>query len=203
MPRHASSSASQPSARACGSDAASSSSSCGPTGSRRSAATSISSAATPSRAARKRFSSSTSGECQLQRRQIPCSTSSRATDWTSAASAAVSATVVWASMIRTSTVPNRGCGPHVPPQEGRLGERVAADQQVDRLDVVLVVGERARDSDPREGLEERRARGGEARVAALPEGRVRRQREQQRQVAAQAVGQPRPRPRGRRTPTWT
>ena len=31
--------------------------------------------------------------------------------------------VVCASMIRTSTVPKRGCGPHVPPQERRLGDR--------------------------------------------------------------------------------
>ena len=40
----------------------------------------------------------------------PSSTSSRTIDWTSAASAAVSASVVWASMIRTSTVPKRGWG---------------------------------------------------------------------------------------------
>ena len=78
--------------------------------------------------------------------------------------------------------------PHVPPEEGRLGNGVAADQHVDRLDVVGVVGEGARDADPREGLEERRAGRGEAGVAALPEGRVDREREQQRDVGAEAVG---------------
>ena len=77
---------------------------------------------------------------------------------------------------------------HVPPEEGRLGHRVAADQHVDRLDVLRVVVEGARDADPREGLEERRPRRGEAGVAPLPEGRVDREREQQRQLGAQAVG---------------
>ena len=78
--------------------------------------------------------------------------------------------------------------PHVPPEEGRLGHRVAADQHVDRLDVLGVVGEVAGDADPGEGLEERRPRRGEAGVAALPEGRVDRERQQQRDVGAEAVG---------------
>ena len=77
--------------------------------------------------------------------------------------------------------------PRVPPQERRLGDRVAADQHVDRLHVGLVAVERARRARARERLEDRDARRGQAAVAALPEGRVGRQRQQQRQLLAQAV----------------
>ncbi len=80
--------------------------------------------------------------------------------------------------------------PHVPPQERRLGDRVAADQHVDGLDVVLVGGEAARRARAREGLEDRGPRGGEPAVAALPERRVGRQRQQQRQLLAQPVERP-------------
>ena len=80
-------------------------------------------------------------------------------------------------------------GAHVPPEEGRLLEGLAAEQDVHRLDPVLVVAERPRDAHPRERLEERRAGRREAGVAALPERRVGGQREQQRQVAAHAVEQ--------------
>ena len=48
---------------------------------------------------------------------------------------------------------------HVPPQERRLRESLAAQQEVDRRDVVLVAGERARDPHARERLEQGRARG--------------------------------------------
>ena len=64
----------------------------------------------PSRAARKRFSTSTSGEWPTGRIASFSSTSRRAMHWTRATSAAVSSTLDCTSMIRTSTVPKRGCG---------------------------------------------------------------------------------------------
>jgi len=90
-------------------------------------------------------------------------------------------------MMRTSIVPKRGCRRASHHRKVGSGKGLAAQQQVDRRDVVSVVEERARDPDPREGLEERRAGGGQAGLATLPEGRVGRQREQQRQVRAPAV----------------
>ena len=71
---------------------------------------SISSARMPSRAAMKRFSSSTSGSRSSLSETQPSSISSFAMHCTSATIAAVSATVDCTSMIRTSTVPKRGCG---------------------------------------------------------------------------------------------
>ena len=76
---------------------------------------------------------------------------------------------------------------HIPPEERRLREGAAAQQQVDALDVVAVVGKRARESHPGERAEHRRARRCEPRLSSLPERGVRRQREQQRQMRAQAV----------------
>ena len=141
----------------------------------------------PSRAARKRFSSSTSGGIGRSRWSSP-STSAR--------------TMRLDQGGERGGVGERRLGvhdphldgaearlrAHVPPEEGRLGHGVAADQHVDRLDVLGVVGEGARDADPGEGLEERRPGRGEAGVAPLPEGRVDREREQQREVGAQPVG---------------
>ena len=79
---------------------------------------------------------------------------------------------------------------HVPPQEGRLGERPAAQQHLDGAHPVLVGGEGARQPRARERAEQRRAGAGQAGVAALPERRVGRQRQQQGQVGAQRVEQP-------------
>ncbi len=83
-----------------------------------------------------------------------------------------------------------GLQPHVPPQERRLGEGAAAQQHVDRLDVLRVVVERPRDADARERAEDGHARGGEAGVAPLPERRVGREREQQRHVHAHPAERP-------------
>src|SRR5829696_8108483 len=50
-----------------------------------------------------------------------------------------------------------GLQPHVPPQERRLGKRPAAQQHVDRVHVLRVAREGARDADTREGAEDGRA----------------------------------------------
>ena len=87
--------------------------------------------------------------------------------------------------------PNPGLGVHdadldrpearlqadVPPHERRLGERAAADEQVDGLDLVGVGGERARDADARERRTAACARTpgrcrGPARTASWPTARA-------------------------------
>ena len=50
-----------------------------------------------------------------------------------------------------------GLQPHVPPQKRRLGERRAPQQHVDRVHVLRVAREGARDADPWEGAEDGRA----------------------------------------------
>ena len=74
-------------------------------GTRWPARSSISSAAIPSRAARKRFSSISSTACASARGSSDRSSSRLASAWTSAAIAPTSRTVLCPSMIRTSTVP--------------------------------------------------------------------------------------------------
>ncbi len=64
----------------------------------------------PSRAAMKRFSANSSVLSTRSGEAKPSVASRRAMHCTSATSAAVSVTVVWASMTRTSTVPKRGTG---------------------------------------------------------------------------------------------
>ena len=79
-------------------------------GTRRSRAGSISRASMPSRAARKRFSTSTSGAWPRGPDRAAPRPRSAGDALHERASAAVSSTLVCASMIRTSTVPKRGCG---------------------------------------------------------------------------------------------
>ncbi len=156
-------------------------------GTRRPSSGSISSASMPSRAARKRFSERTS--CGIDRSMWSSPSTSSADDRLDQGGdrggVAERRLGVHDPHLDRAEARLRA---HVPPEEGRLRDRVAADQHVDRLDVLGVVGEGARDADPREGLEERRAGRGEAGVAALPEGRVDRERQQQRDVGAEAVG---------------
>jgi magnesium transporter len=79
---------------------------------------------------------------------------------------------------------------HVPPQERGVGDQARAPEPTNTRDPVGVAAEAARQPGARKGVKERRARRGEAGWPALPERRVRRQREQQRQVGAQSVEQP-------------
>ena len=67
------------------------------------------------------------------------------------------------------------------------GNAPQRSRQVDRLDVVGVVAERARDAGARERAEQRHPRRGQPGVAALPERRVGRQRERGR-AGAPAAG---------------
>ena len=48
-------------------------------------------------------------------------------------------------------------GPDVPPEEGRVGDCLGLDQQVDLFHVLLIAVEGAGDAYTREGLEKRRA----------------------------------------------
>ncbi len=82
-----------------------------------------------------------------------------------------------------------GLEPHVPPQERRIGNRSGGDQGVDRLDVVMVTGEGAREPRARESLEDRGARRRETGVAALAERRVGGQSEQHGHRLPQPVQQ--------------
>ena len=99
----------QPSSTACGAHTSSSSPSHSRAGRRRSVSGSTKRASIPSRAAMKRFSSSTSGRDTSVWLACPSSASRCTRHCTSAASAAVSATRVCASITRTSSVPKRGC----------------------------------------------------------------------------------------------
>ena len=107
---------------------------------------SISCAAMPSRAAMKRFSSSTSGRVDervagvaLERLQAHEALDERR-DRRGVGDARLR--VHHADLERAEA----RLQPHVPPQERRLGERVAAQQHVDALDVVGVGAELARDA---------------------------------------------------------
>ena len=95
--------------------------------------------------------------------------------------------MIWASMMRTSTVPQRGCRRTSHQRNVGSGKAPQRKQQVDALDVVVVVGKGAWEPDARERPEHRRSRRGEPGLSSLPEGGVRRQRQQQRQMRAQAV----------------
>ena len=75
----------------------------------------------------------------------------------------------------------------VPPEEGVVGQVAGVDHALHGLGVVVVGRKRARDLGARVAAEELRARRREARVAAVPEGRVGGQGLQQRELLAQPV----------------
>ena len=144
----------------------------------------------PSRAARKRFSSISSMAGSSVPGRSGRSSSSRASDWTSAARAPTSST----RRLRIHDADLDGAvarlQPDVPPQQRGIGDRARAQQRVDGPDPVGVAakgrGTPVRGKASKSGGAGRR----EARGPALPERGVGRQREQQRQVRAQAVEQP-------------
>ena len=142
----------------------------------------------PSRAARKRFSSISSRAGGSVPGPSGRSSSSRASDCTSADERAPRPRPSSApSMMRTSTVPWRGC--RRTSHHSSEGSAIAPDRSSASTvaDPVGVAAESARHARAREGVEDGGAGRREARGPALPERRVGRQREQERQVRAQAV----------------
>ena len=160
------SSRAQPSARACGQQASTSVARRPEAGTQRSRCGSSSCASMPSRAARKRFSSSTSGACE-----------SSGSAQLAERLAAHEALDQRDQRRRVADARLRVHHPHleraelrlqadVPPDERRLRDRAAADQDVDRLDVGGVGVHLARDARAREGLEDGRAGARRARCRA-------------------------------------
>ena len=132
------SSRSQPSARACGQQASTSVARRPEAGTQRSRCGSSSCARMPSRAARKRFSSSTSGAWESSGSAMPSQRLEphEALDQRDQRGGVADAglRVHHAHLERAEL----GLQAHVPPDERRLGDRAAADQDVDRLGVVGV-----------------------------------------------------------------
>src|SRR4051812_1462066 len=117
------SSSAQPSVAANGRQASTRAASASAAGRRRPVRPSMSWARMPSRAARNRFSPSSSGSVSLV---APASACRRTRHWTTAITAATSATRACASMSRTSSVPRCGCSRashHRNPGSGTAPER--------------------------------------------------------------------------------